>query len=210
MESWVEPTSRSVAPMSVAASSLPSVLEPGIPPAPRSDLLRGNSSRFLGAFRSLERIPVAARDGPNAASDGVVHFVGQISQGYAQRPVWGLEAAAVQQHDPVVLCQTESEVEGMDVLLEVFDSVRSDVLTCPELEVDQTVVSVEQWVRGNFKAQTFEQGLRARVQDLHACLLIQLGFVHHLGKGKQAHHDLLGQPKASRVVEGHVPAVGNN
>src|SRR5205814_4155874 len=62
----------------------------------------------------------------------------------AKRPVGRLEATAVQQHDSVVLGQTEGEIERVDVLLEVFDRVLADVLSRPELEVDQAVVGIEQ------------------------------------------------------------------
>ena len=38
------------------------------------------------------------------------------------------KAAAVQQHDPVVLGQAEGQIERMDILLQVLDSFLADVL----------------------------------------------------------------------------------
>src|SRR3981081_3070828 len=76
-------------------------------------LSRGRSFRFLGTLRSLEGISVAARDRSNAASDVLVHFVGQIGQGHAQRPVWRFEAPTVQQNNPVILGQTEGKIQRM-------------------------------------------------------------------------------------------------
>src|SRR5437667_8344448 len=100
------------------------------------ELSRGRCFWFFGALRSLEGIPVAARDRSNAASYVLVHFVWQIGQGHAQRPVWRLEAAAVQQHNPMILGQTEGEVERVDILLKIFDGVLPDILASKELEVD--------------------------------------------------------------------------
>jgi hypothetical protein len=49
----------------------------------RGELSRGRLFRFFPALRSLEGIPVATRDRSNAASDVVVHFVGQIGEGHS-------------------------------------------------------------------------------------------------------------------------------
>src|SRR5262245_17416499 len=68
-------------------------------------------------------VPVAARDRADAPPDVVVDVVGKIGEGHAQRPVRGLEAAAVQQHDAVVLGQAEGQVEGVDVALQVLHRV---------------------------------------------------------------------------------------
>ena len=93
--------------------------------------------------RCFVGIPVAARDRPNAAPDVVVGFVGQVCERHAQRPVGSIESAAVQQHDSVVLGQSEGEVERVDVLLQVLDRLLADVLARPELEVDQTVIGID-------------------------------------------------------------------
>ena len=70
-----------------------------------------------------------------------------------KRPVWRFEAAAVQQHDAVVLGQAESKIERMDVLLQVLDGIFADVLPRPELEVDQAVVGVVERVRRQLQAR---------------------------------------------------------
>ena len=70
--------------------------------------------RFVG-------VPVNLANGSNAASDVLVCFVRQIRQGHAQRPVGGLEATTVEQHDPVILGQSECEIERVNMLLQVVD-----------------------------------------------------------------------------------------
>ena len=100
----------------------------------------------------------------------------------------------------MILGQTEGEVERVDVLLKVFDGVLADILARKELEVDQTVVGVVQCVRSDFEAEAFDHGLGAPVHDLQACLLVQLGSIHHLSKGEQTHHYLLGEREPGRVV----------
>jgi hypothetical protein len=47
----------------------------------------------------------------------------QVGQGHAQRPLRSIEASAVEQHDAVGLSQPEGQVEGVDVLLQIFDRV---------------------------------------------------------------------------------------
>src|SRR6476646_7928998 len=115
---------------------------------------------------SIKCIPIAARDGSNPAPDFFLYLVRQVGQRDTQRPVWRLKAAAVQQHDPVVLSQAESEIERMDVLLQVLNRFCAYVLAGKELEVDQAVVGVIERVRWQFKAQSFKQGRNAPVNDL--------------------------------------------
>ena len=70
------------------------------------------------------------------------------------------KAAAVQQHDAMVLGQPEHDVERMHVRLHPLDDVLADVLAGPELEVDQAVVVVELLVRTDFDAQPLDRRLR--------------------------------------------------
>src|SRR5882762_5047081 len=72
-------------------------------PWSRDELSRARLRRFFGAFRSLIRSTIPARNRPNAAADFLIRFVRQIGQRHAQRPVWSLETTAVQQHNPVIL-----------------------------------------------------------------------------------------------------------
>jgi hypothetical protein len=69
-------------------------------------------SALLGG---LEGVAVAARHRPDAAADVVVDVIGQVGQRDAQRPVGRLEAAAVQQHDPVGRGQTEGQVQRVEL-----------------------------------------------------------------------------------------------
>ena len=126
--------------------------------------------------------PIAARDGSNPASDVVVDLVGQICQRHAQRPVRRFEAAAVQQHDPVVLGQAEGEIERMDVLLKVLDGILADVLLRPELEIDQAVVCIVERVLADCEAETFKQSPDAPLDDLAARFLVALLAVHQFGQ----------------------------
>src|SRR6185437_16109607 len=109
----------------------------------RSSLARLASApirRFIG-------VPIAAGDRSNAAPDVVVNVVRQVCQGHAERPLGGVEAASVQQYDAMGFGQLESEIERVDVLLEVFDGGIADVLARPELEIDQSVVGVVVGIR---------------------------------------------------------------
>src|SRR5260370_33042301 len=95
----------------------------------------GRLLRFFSPLRSLKGIPVAACDRSNAASDVLVGIVGQIGQGHAQGPVWCLEAPAVQQYYPVILGQTESEVERVNILLRESAAALSEVLPAQKSKV---------------------------------------------------------------------------
>src|SRR2546430_10287309 len=50
--------------------------------------------------------------------------------------------------DSVIVGQTKRQVERMHVLLEVLDGFLPNPLTGKELEVNQTVIGVVQWVGG--------------------------------------------------------------
>src|SRR5438094_13403 len=80
----------------------------------------------------LVRVPIAARDRADAASDVVVHIVAQVGERDPQGPVGRVEATAVQQHYAVLLGQPEREIERMDVLLQVLDRLLAEVLFRPE------------------------------------------------------------------------------
>src|SRR5215510_16464487 len=97
--------------------------------------------RFLdmSGLGRLVCVAVTACNRPNPASDVFVCFVGQIRQGDAQRPVGGLEAAAIEQHDSVILGQSECEIERVYMLLQIFYRFVADVLARPELEVDEAI-----------------------------------------------------------------------
>src|SRR5207245_5235917 len=119
---------------------------------------RRSSDLFLRLFgfpvvlRSLEGIPVAARNRANPAPYFFIDLVVQIREGHAQGPVWRVEAAAIQKHDSVIVGQTKRQVERMHVLLEVLDGFLPNPLTGKELEVNQTVIGVVQWVGGKLNA----------------------------------------------------------
>src|SRR4051795_13558268 len=53
----------------------------------------------------------------------------------------------IQQHDAVILGQSEGEVERVNGLLQVLNGLVADVLACPELEIDQAVIGVVVWIR---------------------------------------------------------------
>src|SRR5579859_2819808 len=97
-------------------------------------------------------MPVTARNGSDSASDFLVHLVGKVGQRDAQRPVGRIEAAAVQQHDPVVLGQAEGEIKRMNVLLQVFDGFFSYVFARPKLKINQAIVSVVVRVRAELQS----------------------------------------------------------
>src|SRR6516225_9622830 len=111
---------------------------------------------FLDVLRSLEGVPVTARDRANPAPYFFIHFVVQIREGHPKGPIRRVEAAAIQKHDPVILGQAKREVERMHVLLEVLDGVFANVLARKELEVNQAVIGVVQRVGGKLNAQTFD------------------------------------------------------
>src|SRR2546429_55705 len=149
-------------------SSLRSGMWPKRTPAERGILVRRrlpsgiadelSPRRFLRLFgfpvvlRSLEGIPVAARNRANPAPYFFIDLVVQIREGHAQGPVWRVEAAAIQKHDSVIVGQTKRQVERMHVLLEVLDGFLPNPLTGKELEVNQTVIGVVQWVGGKLNA----------------------------------------------------------
>src|SRR5262245_22397024 len=105
------------------------------------------SLRLGSLLRSFVRVAIAPRDRTDAAADVVVDVVREVGERDAQGPVRRIEAAAVQQHDAVLLGQAEREIQRMDVLLEVLDRFVAEVLAGPELEVDQTVVRVVELAR---------------------------------------------------------------
>src|SRR6058998_1289416 len=167
-------------------------------------------SRLRGAPGCLVRVSIAPRDRADAASDVVVHVVGEIRERDSQRPVGRVEATAVEQDDAVLLGEAEREVERMDILLQVLDRLFANVLARPELEVDQAVVGVVVLARRRVEAEPLDHGLGAPVDDLHAGGLVRLRGIHQLVEGEQAHHDLLRQREPGGVVQRHVAAVGHD
>src|SRR6266566_2386072 len=131
---WTVQRIQDVRPSRAQRSSLRSGMWPKRTPAERGILVRRrlpsgiadelSPRRFLRLFgfpvvlRSLEGIPVAARNRANPAPYFFIDLVGQ----------------------------TKRQVERMHVLLEVLDGFLPNPLTGKELEVNQTVIGVVQWV----------------------------------------------------------------
>ena len=138
-------------------------------------------------------VPVAARDQPYAPPDLLVGLIRQVRQRHAKRPIRGFEAAAVQKYDPICLGQAEREIERMNIFLQVIDRFVTDILACPELEVDQAIIGVVILVWLELKAHGIEQQMDASVDDLLTGCLVLLVRIHHLAQREQAHHDLLRQ-----------------
>ena len=158
-------------------------------------------------MRCLERIPVDARNGAHGPPYVLVGLIRQVGQGHAQRPLRSIEASAIEQHDAVGLRQPKRQVEGVDVLLQIFDRVVPDVFARPELEIDQAVIGVVIWVRLEGELEPLDGRPKPPVDDLLARGLVFLGRVHHLAQREEAHHHLLRQRESRRVVEGDVTAV---
>src|SRR6185312_718269 len=110
----------------------------------RNRFFHGRLGRLLGGLATgrlprLVVLAIAARDGADRAADVVVDMVLEVGERDARRPVRRTEAAAVQQHDAVLLGEAENDVERMHVLLHPRDNVLAEVLARPELEIDQAV-----------------------------------------------------------------------
>src|SRR3954469_5953983 len=103
------------------------------------------------SLRCLVCVSIAASDRSNAPANVLVSFVREISERHAHRPVRRFKSATVQQHDPVCLGQPEGEIERVDILFQVLDSLIADVLPGPELEIDEAVIAVVVRVRAEFE-----------------------------------------------------------
>ena len=60
-----------------------------------------------------------------------------------------------EQDDSVRLGQPESEIERVDILLQIFNRFVADILTSPELKIDQAIVGVIVRVWGKLKGRCF-------------------------------------------------------
>jgi hypothetical protein len=66
------------------------------------------------------RSPAVPSDRPGTAPSAVVHIVGRVGQRHRKGPIGRIDATAVEQHDALVLGQTESEIELVDVFHRVL------------------------------------------------------------------------------------------
>ena len=134
--------------------------------------LSAGRGRWRGRrLRRPERHHITARDRAHRPADVVVDVVVEVGERDAHRPVGRLEAAAVQEHDAVVLGEPEHDVERMDMRLHPRDDVVAAVLAQPELEVDEAVVPVEQRVGRDLDAQARRSSpaTRLRTISMQAC-----------------------------------------
>src|SRR4026207_358966 len=203
--------------ISALQSACTSLLPLGCPaPAPCSLGSPGRGALAFGlpcrrfCFAGLESLAIAARHRANRAPDVVVDVVVEVGEGHPHRPVRRIEPAAVQEDDAMVLRQPEHDVERMYVVLHPADDVLADVLACPELEVDQAIVPVEELVWSDLDAETLDRGLDALADNADAGLLVMLLIVHQLIEREQRHHDLLRERETCSVIERNVPAVGDD
>ena len=113
------------------------------------------------------------------------------------------------QHDRVVLGQPVDEIERVDVLFQPGDHLLADISAKPEFEIDRSVVGGKIRIGLQVEGKALEQGVYARTADRHAGLLIDLVGIHQLAHGKHRHHHLLRQGQPRRVIERHVPAIGD-
>ena len=84
-----------------------------------------------------------SRYGAQRYTDFSVDLVIKVGERDPDRPIGRVEAAAVQQHDPVVARHAKDDVERMHILLDEPRDLIADALAQPEFQIDQAVIVVE-------------------------------------------------------------------
>ena len=86
-----------------------------------------------GGFRRTVGHDVATRDRAHGAADVAVDLIVQVRERDADRPVWRVEPAAVQEHDAMVFREPEHDVERM-----TFAFIHSTTSSPPNLRIQNS------------------------------------------------------------------------
>src|SRR5688500_16288722 len=137
-------------------------------------------------------------------------MVREIREGHAYRPVRRGAGDAVKEDDAVFFRQSEDWIERVNVGLYPVDDILPEILSHPELEVDEAVVIVVMGIVRDLDPEPLYGCFKTFLDDANAGPLIILLAVHELVQREDGHHYLLRERKACGMIEGDVAAVRDN